>query len=83
MTGTARRSPQATKNPMSDAYAHVPDFAVIQRELQAHLIQLGQSSGQAPPAQIAAPSAIEDFIVQARRTRIYGEVENVDTDTAP
>jgi hypothetical protein len=53
---------------MSDAFRHlpaIPDFVAIQRELQAHLDQLRHLSGQATPAQIAALSAIEDFIVEA------------------
>jgi hypothetical protein len=52
---------------MTDAFPHlpaVPHFAAIQRELQAHLDQLRDWSGQATPAQIAALSAIEDFIVE-------------------
>jgi hypothetical protein len=55
---------------MTDWFSHVPampDFAAIQRELQGHLDQLRNWSGQATPAQIAALSAIGDFIVQAGR----------------
>ena len=53
---------------MTDAFPHlpaVPDFVAIQRELQGHLDQLRHWSGQATPAQIAALSAIEDFIDRA------------------
>jgi hypothetical protein len=55
---------------MTDWFSHVPampDFAAIQRELQAHLDQLRHWSGQATPAQIAALAAIGDFILQAGR----------------
>jgi hypothetical protein len=45
----------------------VPDFVVIHRELQAHLDRLCHWSGQATPAQVAALSAIENFIVEAGR----------------
>jgi hypothetical protein len=54
---------------MTDTFRHlpaVPDFVAIQRELRAHLDQLRHHwSGQATPAQIAALSAIEEFIVKA------------------
>jgi hypothetical protein len=60
---------------MTDAFPHLPaaaDFVAIQRQLQAHLDQLRRWSGQATPAQIAALSAIEDFIVEAGGNRVDG-----------
>ena len=60
---------ERAQDPMTDdTFPHLPampDFAAIQRDLQAHLDQLRHFSGQATAAQIAALSAIEDFIVQA------------------
>jgi hypothetical protein len=53
---------------MTDSFPHLPaspHFAAIQRDLQGHLDQLRRWSGHATPAQIAALSAIEDFIVAA------------------
>jgi hypothetical protein len=55
---------------MTDSFPHLPatpDFTAIQRDLQGHLDQLRRWSGHATPAQIAALSAIEDFIVAASK----------------